>query len=333
MKNSLVSRRGRMRNAALALVAAGALVLSGCGADASGSGPAENGKVTAAILPSYQNLAMKVGVEQGFFKDHGLDVELIDNTDPAAQLAAMGRQFDIIPSSGSYLLNAVQKGLSATIINNQSVSISKSPAALLVTDKPISDYKDLKGATIGVPLLTSYSGASLIYLMQKAGLQPSDYKLVAVPYAQQLDQFKAGMIQAAVSATPFTEGLKTAGFAVSDADIFTEAVHAAGSDDVKFSPNFNLATADWVKENPEEVKAWRAGIKDSIEWLNANPDEGKKILVAWTKMPAEMAALATPPNFQMDIDPNQFKGIWEVMKAAKLSEGDFPGDSIKLYGE
>ncbi|GAA4474835.1 hypothetical protein GCM10023094_11190 [Rhodococcus olei] len=330
MEFSFSPKWGKLRTVAVSLVVASALVTSACGSGDTGS--QDDLKVTAAILPAYQNLAMKVGVVQGFFKNHGLDVNLIDNTDPAAQLSAMGNQFDIIPSSGSYLLNAAQKGLDATIVNNQSESTTESPAALLVTQKPINNYADLKGATIGVPLLTSYSGASLTYLMQKAGLTSDDYKLVAVPYAEQLDQFKAGRIQAAMSATPFTEGLKSAGFAVSDADIFSEAVHAAaGSDTIRFSPNFNLATTEWVKNNPKEVEAWRAGIEDSIEWLKANPAEGKKILVEWTKMPPQMADLANPPAFEMDIDPAQFDAIWNVMNVAGLAKGNYPGDNIKVF--
>lgn len=330
MKIPFPLKTRKLRAATLGIVAVFVLATSGCGG--SDAAAKDDLQLTAAILPSYQNLAMKVGVEKGFFEDHGLEVELIDNTDPAAQLSAMGRQFDIIPSAGSYLLNAVQKGLDATIVNNQSMSTTESPAALLVNDEPMDDYSDLKGATIGVPLLTSYSGASLVYLMQEAGLSADDYKLVAVPYAEQLDQFKAGKIQAAMSATPFTEGLADAGYAVSDADIFTEAVHAAAGDDgIEFAPNFNLATTEWVENNPKEVEAWRAGIEDSIEWLNANPEDGKEVLVEWTKMPPELAELATPPNFEMEIDPTQFQGIWEVMNVAGLSTGDFPGDEIKVY--
>lgn len=329
MKFTIAPKQGKLRSAVLSLVVVGALATSACGSGDSGSN--DDLKVTAATLPSYQNLAMKVGVEQGFFKNHGLEVNLIDNTDPAAQLAAMGSQFDIVPSSGSYLLNAVQKGLDATIVNNQSESTTESPAALLVTKEPIDNYAALKGATIGVPLLTSYSGASLAYLMQKAGLTPDDYKLVAVPYAEQLDQFNAGRIQASMSATPFTEGLKSAGYSVSDADIFTEAVHAAaGSDSIKFSPNFNLATTKWVENNPREVEAWRAGIEDSIEWLKANPAEGKKLLVEWTKMPPQMADLANAPDFETAIDPTQFDAIWEVMTVAGLANGPSPSDNIKI---
>lgn len=323
---------GRYRAVPLILAALGALVLSGCGGGANGSSEAM--RVRAAVLPSYQNIAMKVGVEQGFFKKHGLDVELVDNTDVAAQHSALGRQFDIIPSSGAYVLNAGQKGLDVTIVNNQSTSDAEHPATVLATDEPITDFADLQGATIAVPLLTSYSGASLIYLMHEAGLQPSDYKLVPLTYPTQLDNFKAGKIEAALTATPFSEGLKAAGYSVNPSNIFGEAVKVASNGQVdEISPNFNLATTEWVESHPDEVKAWRAGIQDSIAWLEANPDEGKKILVEWTKMPAEMADLATPPGFQFEIDPNQFPAIWDVMTEAGLAQGDYPGDNIKVYGE
>jgi putative hydroxymethylpyrimidine transport system substrate-binding protein len=119
--------------------------------------------------------------ERGLFAKRGLDVQLVEPSDPSAppRLVAAG-QGDIAVSYQPSFTRAVKQGI--PIIRIGTLVATPLNTLTVLADGPVKTLADLKGRTIG------YSGSGIHDMMLKAmlksvGLTESDVKLVNVNFA------------------------------------------------------------------------------------------------------------------------------------------------------
>ncbi|PKN43576.1 MAG: ABC transporter ATP-binding protein [Deltaproteobacteria bacterium HGW-Deltaproteobacteria-18] len=122
-----------------------------------------------------------VALEKGFFKNHGLDVELIAPSNPndPPKLVAAGKA-DIAVSYQHQHQMQVAEGLPLTRI----ATLVATPLNSLVVleDGPIKSIADLKGKTIGYSV-GGFETVLLKVMLEKEGLTLDDVKLVNVNFS------------------------------------------------------------------------------------------------------------------------------------------------------
>lgn len=122
-----------------------------------------------------------VALEKGYFKSHGLDVELIAPSNPndPPKLVAAGKA-DIAVSYQHQHQMQVAEGLPLTRI----ATLVATPLNSLVVlaDGPIKSIADLKGRTIGYSV-GGFETALLKVMLRKEGLSLDDVKLVNVNFS------------------------------------------------------------------------------------------------------------------------------------------------------
>jgi putative hydroxymethylpyrimidine transport system substrate-binding protein len=122
-----------------------------------------------------------VALEKGFFKAHGLDVELIAPSNPndPPKLVAAGKA-DIAVSYQHQHQMQVAEGLPLTRI----ATLVATPLNSLVVlaDGPITSIADLKGKTIGYSV-GGFETVLLKVMLEKEGLTLEDVKLVNVNFS------------------------------------------------------------------------------------------------------------------------------------------------------
>ena len=118
---------------------------------------------------------------QGYFKEAGLEVELIAPTDPSAppRLIAAG-QGDIAISYQPQLHIQVAEGLPLVRIG----TIAETPLNALVAlkDGPVQSIKDLKGKKVGFSV-GGFEDALLSAMLKEAGLTLDDVELININFA------------------------------------------------------------------------------------------------------------------------------------------------------
>lgn len=118
---------------------------------------------------------------QGYFKDAGLEVELIPPSDPSAppRLIAAG-QGDIAISYQPQLHVQVSEGLPLTRIG----TIAETPLNALVAlkDGPIKSIADLKGKKVGFSV-GGFEDALLSAMLKQEGLTLKDVELININFA------------------------------------------------------------------------------------------------------------------------------------------------------
>lgn len=144
--------------------------------------PAKLQKLTVMLdwYPNPDHAPLIIAQQQGFFKQQGLEVELISPSDPTdpPKLVAAGKA-DIAITYEPEFMQQVDRGLPLITIG---VLIDKPLNCLTaLKDSNISNLSDLKGKRIGLTT-SGISGTMLKVLLKKQGLQDNDVELVNVHY-------------------------------------------------------------------------------------------------------------------------------------------------------
>ena len=122
-----------------------------------------------------------VALEKGFFKDRGLEVELIAPSNPSdpAKLVAAGKA-DIAVSYQHQHQMQVDQGL--PLVRIATLVATPLNSLVVLADGPITNIADLKGKTIGYSV-GGFETVLLKVMLARAGLTLDDVKLVNVNFS------------------------------------------------------------------------------------------------------------------------------------------------------
>jgi NitT/TauT family transport system substrate-binding protein len=190
-------RYRRLAKAGLA-IAAGALILSGCAANAAPAATTgTGGKLTAlhvrtsfSFNPSNENVFL--AISKGYFADEGLDVDLKEGNGSSAVLQLMSGSGDtdigVTIDAGTAALS-ISKGVPAKIAQ---LGTAVAPfGTICYKSADVKSGKDLKGKTAIVVPSESTAAVLPAYLAQ-LGLKSSDLTLVAADFSNKQSLFLSG---------------------------------------------------------------------------------------------------------------------------------------------
>jgi ABC-type nitrate/sulfonate/bicarbonate transport system substrate-binding protein len=142
------------RAAALVAGLAALTVVTGCSsddsADASGGDELTPLTLQTSWIPLVQFGGSYVADAEGYYNDHGVDVEILPGGPEVDSMAALAAgQADIAMGNADTVARANEEGADLVII---AAGFQKNPLAILSTpDNPIATPEDMAGKTIGVP--------------------------------------------------------------------------------------------------------------------------------------------------------------------------------------
>jgi NitT/TauT family transport system substrate-binding protein len=133
-------------------------------------------KTVRVAIPGYNitQVAFFTAKDRGYYKEEGLDVDLIQMTGTLANLALMSGEvpFTSVPAAA---MNANLRGANLRVL----FSSYERPLFWLITRTPIRDVKELKGKKMGVPGLNSVGYFLLREFLAKYGMEPGkDYTML-----------------------------------------------------------------------------------------------------------------------------------------------------------
>lgn len=213
------------------------------------------------------NLGMaraEIAETQGFFKKHGLDVEITEfRGSPELLTAAVSGAVDIGISGITSVLTGRQRGLPLKAFYIETVA----PFYYLLASPEIGTMQDAinKGATAGVSGIGSLDYTITRYLFKHAGLDPDKIKYVqAGTPAQRTAALEAGRVQLALSVVPEKYAVLRRG----------KVREIAKMSD--YAKNFALEVfwgrEDYIANNPEAVHRFLAAMDDTAQWIRTSPE-------------------------------------------------------------
>lgn len=223
-------------------------------------------RVGNLVPTSFSFLPLQIGIEQGIFKKHGLDITKIDFPRGAAsghQALAAG-SVDMV-AGGGVEMGFIVKGAPELAV----AVITERPNSVTLTvrnDDSIRTVADLKGRPVGISTTGGLSYWLVRELSRRQGWGPDGIKTVAIgAMSAQVAAIKTKQTDAGVIdlATAFRlEELGEGRILVKFGDIIDTFVNQVC-----------YASNDLLARRPDAVRRYLAGWFDTIAWIHANRAE------------------------------------------------------------
>jgi NitT/TauT family transport system substrate-binding protein len=254
------------------LLAASASLLSALALTRRAHAQPETTKVSIAVggknLLYY--LPLTIAESQGYFKDEGLDVSIVDFAGGSQALrAVVGGSADVVSGAFEHTLNMQAKGqrMRAFVLQGRAPQI-----VLGVNPKTMPNYRqiaDLRGKKIGVTAPGSSTNIMANFVLGKAGVKPSEVSIIGVGAGNgAVAAMRSGQIDAISNLDPVISLLQRSGDLkiVSDTRIVAEADKVFGGP-MPAGCLYTLQT--FIDRNPRTVQALTNALVRADHWIHA----------------------------------------------------------------
>ena len=281
----------KLRRALIALLIFG---IPGQGLDAAD-------KVRISVTnPNMSFLPSGVALKKGFFKDEGLDVEVIRMNVPNIITALVTGDIGYTLIFGSVVRGAL-RGMPMRAV----ASLLDSPTHALIAKPEYKSGKELKGKTVGIGNFGGTDEVAGRMMLKSFGLDTDkDLKFIALgPDRARLAALKEGLVDVAVIAPPGDALGKQMGFNVllRAYEVFSFPFIGIGA---------NLKT---IKERPEEVKKVVKAMIRANRFIREDKEGAVKVLMEWGKVERDHAVAS-------------YDSTWRVFSP----DGNIPQEGLRL---
>jgi ABC-type nitrate/sulfonate/bicarbonate transport system substrate-binding protein len=272
-----------------------------------------------------------IGQHQGFFKDAGLDVDIIYvSTAPGLVQQLASGSLDAVDIGVVEPIHAVARGAPVAILRITGAV----PLYELVAKPTINSLKDLKGHTVVIGGLLDINRVYLERVLKAAGLKDSDIDItVSGSTASRFAALKSGSADMTMLAPPVNFFAEAAGFKNIGMMIDYAKDLPFGSTDVSL---------DFAAKHHDAVVHLRDAIDKSIAWFNTDANRDGAIDILATEMKtANRDDVAKSYDFirkigylQNDdtISRKSLESLMSEMAAIGDTNGKVPFDKLLLPG-
>jgi NitT/TauT family transport system substrate-binding protein len=273
------------------------------------------GKIKIGCTATSDCASAMVAVDEGIFKKHGLDAEMvligINSNIPAAILS---NSIQIGGPTSTVFLQAADGGLDLVAIAGASVMsqvTNGNIGAFVRNGITIKEPKDFAGKKVGAPGLGAFLHVLFVKWLVEKGVDPKSVNFVEVSFPTMADIIRSGGVDVVLTGEPFITRMSNAGLGTVGARY--------GVDLGRTEPIiFYAASRDWAEKNPDTIKKFRAAIEEGAAIVNNDPEKTSAAISKFTKQPLELVK-STPPNKSAPSLKAEQLGWWvDVMASQKL---------------
>lgn len=221
-------------------------------------------KVTLGVgfIPNVQFAPYYVGIEKGFYRDAGIDLELSYGFENDYLKLVGVDEYQFMVGSGDQVVLGRAQGLPVRYVLNW---YSRYPVVIFAkAERNITTPADLAGKTIGIPGAFGASYVALRGILEAAGLSEQAIKLESIGFTQ----------AAAVSEDKVDAAVD---YAVNGPVVLALAgiptTQIALDDYLVIPANGMITNAKTIAERPELVQAMVRATQQAIAYTLAHPDE------------------------------------------------------------
>ncbi|PLC51344.1 nitrate ABC transporter substrate-binding protein [Pollutimonas subterranea] len=224
-----------------------------------------------------------VAQEKGFFKEAGIDVTGFITSQGGGTTVRNALASDIPYGEValSAAIAAIKQGVKLTIVHGGVLSLADN-VWVAKKDSPLNSIMDLKGKKLGYSSPKSVTDmVSTIALSNRGILADVDRKAVG-----SLSSAYTALREGAVDVIYMTEPV------LSREAENIKVVFKSGDEIPKLTQTVGIVRSDYLKKNPDTIKAIIEGRRKGVDYLLKNPEESGDILAKHYKIDPKIAKLA-----------------------------------------
>jgi NitT/TauT family transport system substrate-binding protein len=293
----------------------------------------DNLKIAIGQRGGWEQCVSELGQNKGFFKKHGLTLDLLYTQGSAETLqSVISNSVDIGIGLGTHsFLSAFVKGAPLRGIGASFTSADEQYYYVLA-DSPIKTIKDAGGKTIAISTNGSASNMFALHLAKHFGVdlkpQPSGN------YTSSLTQVLTKQLDIGFSAAPFNLNY------VDDGRI---RIIARGSDVPELrdmTSRLLVVNVAGLQRKKDILRRYMAAYHETLDWMYADP-AAIDAYAEWSKLPKAVAKRAPEYMTRKNMEPSRISGLPGIMEdavkfkyiPAPLTEAQlkqaFPLDEVK----
>jgi NitT/TauT family transport system substrate-binding protein len=241
-----------------------------------GSAPAQTQKVRISFSSrSNTSVPYYVAVSKGFFRDEGMDVEIIQANPRLGVMALMNGD---VSFTGTFV-STVPGILSGFPLKIVLVAFKKG-VYYLIAHPSVKDVQDLKGKKLGVSSIRGSDHLVAEELLRSKGLNPALMQPVVLgDTSVRLQSVIIGAVEVTTLSPPHDLMAQKAGVKV-----------LAGPPEIGMPASGMITSERLIKENPAFVRRGVRAILRANRFIDENRAETIKVLLQWVKQTPEIAA-------------------------------------------
>jgi NitT/TauT family transport system substrate-binding protein len=257
-----------------------------------------------------------VAASKGFFREEGLDVELIQVSPRIGAMAVINGDVSFTTSFTSTFRGILQ-GLPLKVV----LIALKKGVYFLVVRSEIKDVQDLKGKKLGVASTRGTDHLVADELLRAKGFNPSLIQpIVLGDTLVRAQALASGTVQAVSVSPPHDLLLQQMGHKV-----------LAGPPEVGM-PASGLFTSDrLIKENPQIVKRTLRALVKANRFIEENRQETIRVMTQWVKQTPEIAARSYDVELKAISKDGQMSDTEMEILIDRLGEKKRPLDEVRDF--
>src|SRR5882672_8494609 len=256
-----------------------------------------------------------VAVDEGIFKKHGLDAEMvligINSNIPAAILS---NSIQIGGPTSTVFLQAADGGLDLVAIGGATVMspvTNNNISAFVRNGITINGPKDFIGKKVGAPGLGAFLHVLFVKWLVEKGVDPKQVNFVEVTFPTMMDIVKSGSVDVVLTGEPFVTRMSNAGLGTVGARYAAELGRTEPI-------IFYAASREWADKNADAIKKFRVAIAEAAPIVNNDREKASASISKFTRRPIELVKAAPPNRSEPILKPEQLAWWIDIMASQKM---------------
>ncbi|MBB4661845.1 ABC transporter substrate-binding protein [Conexibacter arvalis] len=327
---SLLRARARRAVALLAALTA-TVAVAACGSsDDGGSSTSSNtsasgsdggvATVKMGVVPAATFAPVFVGLEQGIFERHGIDLQIeVGGLAPTVFPRILKNQIQLGANTWGTLVTAREQNLPLTGIgpvDRGGETADDDYQGIIAKPGGVRSLEELNGKTVAVPTLKSFTDAQVRSVLKEAGVDISSVRFIAIPFPDIPAALKAGRVDAAGVVEPFFSQAKAEG---STPLASLSRGQLMGS---------IVAAEKWVEDEPDTVRRFQEAWAETLRYATDNPDAVRAALTRGLRIPEAVASRMTLPIWVDEIDEARVQEISDMMLDVDTISGEIAASDM-----
>ncbi|APU17695.1 MULTISPECIES: ABC transporter substrate-binding protein [Actinoalloteichus] len=289
-----------------------------------GNGVVEQEVIRLGLLPVVDVASVHIAIEDGFFEEEGVEIELTSIQGAAAAMPGLeAGELDIVFGNWVSIFAAHSALGNIKLVADSYYALPNTWMVMTTPDSGLTQPEDLMGRTIGVTSQGSLAEVTIKSVLRANDLDPDNVSFVEMGYPDMAAALDSGQVDAALMAEPFITN--------AELEIGAVPVFDAASGPTEEIPIAGFAAKDeWAAENPQTVAAFQRAFSRGQEVASSDRERVEQMVQEYASIEPETASLLNLGGWPTTLEASRLQRIPNLMLEYELIDEPIEAESMIL---